>query len=183
MKTAKAILCSLFSLICGCAGQADAKTAYDFQFTSIEGKPMPLSEYRGKELLIVNTASECGFTKQYEGLEKLWQEYKDRGLVVIGVPSNDFGGQEPGSDGQIKKFCETHFFVDFPMTSKVVVKGDKAHPFYKWTRSTLGVIAAPKWNFHKYLVAPDGRIVDWFVSSTAPDSEKLKKAIEENLPQ
>lgn len=184
MKPLKSLLCSISPFIFGCGFSANAgnKTAFDFTFTSIDGKPMPLSQYRGKELLIVNTASECGFTKQYSALEEVWRKYKGQGLVVIGVPSNDFGGQEPGHEGQIKKFCETHFSIDFPMTGKTPVKGDGAHPFYKWARQTLGIIATPKWNFHKYLIAPDGHIADWFLSSTAPDSASLERSITANLP-
>ncbi len=162
---------------------ANAANAYDFSFTAIEGGALPLATFKGKAVLVVNTASQCGFTPQYEGLQALWQAYRDRGLVVLGVPSNDFGGQEPGSNAEIKKFCEITFNVDFPMTEKVVVKGAGAHPFYKWAAGELGALAAPKWNFHKYLVAPDGRLVDWFSTPTGPDAPRLRAAIEKALPK
>jgi glutathione peroxidase len=160
---------------------AKAKTAYDFTFTSIDGAAMPLSAYKGQVLLVVNTASFCGFTKQYDGLEKLYDRLKGRGLVVIGVPSNDFGDQEPGSAKEIKEFCETRFDISFPMSDKQVVTGDKASPFYRWARSTLGWMNAPKWNFHKYLVGRDGKLIDGFGSLTEPDSPKLVAAIEAAL--
>jgi glutathione peroxidase len=156
-------------------------SAYDFSFTSIDGQPMPLSQYEGKAVLVVNTASFCGFTKQYQGLQALYQSYEAKGLVVIGVPSNDFGGQEPGSATQIKEFCQGAFGITFPLTEKVPVTGEAAHPFYKWAAATLGPKAAPGWNFHKYLVARDGRIVKSFYSGTAPDSKEIVAAIEDAL--
>jgi glutathione peroxidase len=156
-------------------------SAYDFSFSSIDGQPMPMSQYKGKAVLVVNTASFCGFTKQYQGLQALYQSYEAKGLVVIGVPSNDFGGQEPGSATQIKEFCEGAFGITFPLTEKVPVTGEAAHPFYKWAAATLGPKAAPGWNFHKYLVARDGRIVKSFYSGTAPDSKEIVAAIEDAL--
>ena len=158
------------------------KTAYDFEFISLDGTPMPLAQYKGKALLIVNTASKCGFTPQYKALEALYERYAARGLVIIGVPSNDFGGQEPGTAQEIRQFCEIRYGVTFPMTEKQRVSGDAAHPFYRWARDVLGGLAAPKWNFHKYLVDRDGRLVDYFSSTTAPDSKKLQQAIEKLLP-
>ncbi|MDB5365282.1 MAG: glutathione peroxidase [Rhodospirillales bacterium] len=160
------------------SGSAKAESAYDFQFTSIDGKPMPLSAYQGKTLLVVNTASQCGYTPQYADLEKTWSAYKDKGLVVIGVPSNDFGGQEPGSEAEIKKFCEANYAVDFPLTTKNVVKGDAAHPFYKWAAHQVG---EPKWNFHKYVIAPDGTLVGGFGSKVKPNAPELVQAIESAL--
>jgi glutathione peroxidase len=160
---------------------AKGKSAHDFSFTSIEGKPMPLSAFKGKAVLVVNTASQCGLTPQYKGLEDLWKRYKTKGLVVVGVPSNDFGAQEPGSEGEIKTFCETRFGVDFPLTSKQSVIGASAHPFYKWVAEELGEAAVPKWNFHKYLVGPDGALAGTFGSMTAPDDAGLTKAIDEAL--
>ncbi|GIL37899.1 glutathione peroxidase [Roseiterribacter gracilis] len=159
---------------------AKAESAFDFQFTSIDGKPMPLSAYKGKTLLIVNTASQCGYTPQYADLEKTWAKYRDKGLIVIGVPSNDFGGQEPGSEADIKKFCEANYDIDFPLTTKNVVKGADAHPFYKWAGLKLG---EPKWNFHKYVIAPDGTLAGSFNSKVKPDAPELVQAIEGSLPK
>ena len=152
---------------------------YGFTFQTLYSKkPMPLSEYKGKVLLIVNTASECGFTKQYTALEALYEKYKDQGLVIIGVPSNDFGNQEPGNDETIANFCRINYGVSFPMTAKEVVSGEDAHPFYIYAREQLGFGSAPKWNFHKYLVGRDGKLIDYYYSTTAPDSKKMTKAIE-----
>ena len=123
-----------------------------FSFTSIDGQPLSLADYRGKAVLVVNTASRCGFTHQYAGLQTLWETYRDRGLVVLGVPSNDFGAQEPGSETEIKEFCIVNFNIDFPMTEKQVVSGANAHPFYQWSGEQLGVLSKPKWNFYKILL-------------------------------
>jgi glutathione peroxidase len=155
-------------------------SAFDFDFTAIDGKPMPLETYQGKVLLVVNVASHCGLTPQYEGLEALSKQYRDQGLVVIGVPANDFGAQEPGTEVEILTFCTTNFGVDFPMTSKEPVVGPSAHPFYKWAVEELGVDAAPKWNFHKYLVGRDGKLTS-FGSRTTPDAPELTGAIEAAL--
>lgn len=162
---------------------ASAKSAYDFTFESLDGNPLPLSQFKGKVLLVVNTASKCGFTPQYKGLEALYNAYKDRGLVIIGVPSNDFGQQEPGSSAEIKQFCSLNYGVTFPMTTKQVVSGDDANDFYKWAYSVLGFGSGPKWNFHKYLIDTNGQAVDYFSSTTAPDSDKLRDAIEKLLPK
>jgi len=162
---------------------ASDRTAYEFEFKAIDGAALPLSEFKGKEILVVNTASFCGFTGQYEGLERLYEKYKDRGLVVLGVPSNDFGSQEPGSETEIKSFCTTKFNVSFPLTSKYDVIGDQAHPFYKWAAGELGSSARPRWNFHKYLIGPDGRLIDWFSSLTGPSSSRVEAAIRKNLPR
>ncbi len=131
-------------------------------------------------VLLVNTASLCGFTSQYKGLEELWRRYKDQGLVVLGVPSNDFGGQEPGSNEEIKRFCEASFDVTFPLADKQVVSGPNAHPLYRWAAAQTGAIGTPNWNFHKILIGRDGRVIDWFsaVSGTGP---KLDRAIEAAL--
>ena len=158
-------------------------TAHSFEFTSIEGRPLPMETFRGKAVLLVNTASRCGFTHQYGDLQATWERYRERGLVVLGVPSNDFGGQEPGTETEIKEFCEVNFSVDFPMTSKVHVRGDRSHPFYRWAVSELGTTAKPRWNFHKYLIAPDGQLVDWFSTPTSPTSERVTRAIEAHLPK
>ncbi len=162
---------------------ADAgATAHDFSFVSIDGRPMPLDAYAGKTVLVVNTASRCGFTSQYDGLQTLWETYRDRGLVVIGVPSNDFGNQEPGTEQQIKEFCEVNFSIDFPMTEKTKVSGGDAHPFYRWLVDRFGVVAAPRWNFYKYLIGPDGRAVTWYSAATGPGAASLRRAIEAALP-
>jgi len=169
----------------GCAGAAmagnDSGNAYQFTFTSIDGKPMPMSEFKGKTVLVVNTASQCGFTPQYSALEAVYKKYKDKGLVVVGVPSNDFGGQEPGSNAEIKKFCEGNYDVDFPLTTKYDVKGDTAHPFYKWAATTGGDAAVPKWNFHKLLIGPNGELITEFPTKTKPDAPDVTKAIESSL--
>jgi glutathione peroxidase len=168
----------LFALLGGVAHAKEAKmSVLDLTVPTIDGNQQPLSAYRGKVLLIVNVASECGFTPQYVGLEKLWEEYKGRGLVVLGFPSNDFGGQEPGSEAEIKKFCSTNFHVSFPMFAKVKTKGDGQAPIYK----LLAEKGEPKWNFHKYLVGKDGKIVAAFASKVAPESAELRQAIEAAL--
>jgi glutathione peroxidase len=156
-------------------------TAYDFTFRAIGGGPLPLANFKGKALLIVNVASQCGLTPQYAGLEALWQAKAAKGLVVLGVPANDFGAQEPGTEAEIKSFCETRFHVDFPMTAKEQVIGADAHPLYRWVAQELGEDAAPKWNFHKYLFGRDGAIAGTFGSRTAPDAAELVAAIDEVL--
>lgn len=160
---------------------AGVHSAYDFEFTSIDGETLPLSSFAGKVVMVVNTASFCGFTGQYEGLQTLYDRYKDRGLVILGVPSNDFGQQEPGSTKEIKEFCSTKFNVTFPMTTKYSVVGDEAHPFYKWAADELGGTAKPRWNFHKYLIGPDGKLVDWFSTVTGPGSSRVQASIEKLL--
>jgi glutathione peroxidase len=153
-------------------------TAYDFAFKSIDGAALPLSDFRGKTLLVVNVASQCGLTPQYSGLETLWKDKRGDGVVVLGVPCNDFGSQEPGSESEIKTFCETRFAVDFPLTAKEHVIGADAHPLYKWLAGELGEDAAPKWNFHKYLFNREGGIAGTFGSRTAPDDAALVAAID-----
>ncbi|CEG56098.1 glutathione peroxidase [Legionella fallonii] len=158
--------------------------AYDYSFHTLAGhKPLPLNSFRGKVLLIVNTASKCGFTPQYVGLEKLYEQYKDKGLVILGVPSNDFGGQEPGSEEEITNFCQINYGVSFPMTSKEVVLGKTAHPFYLWAKKKLGFGSAPKWNFHKYLIDQNGKLITYFYSFTSPSSSRLIKSIEKALAE
>lgn len=155
--------------------------AHAFSFTSIEGKPLPMTTFKGKAILLVNTASACGLTPQYKGLEALWRAYKDKGLVVLGVPSNDFGAQEPGSEKEIQTFCETRFGVDFPLTSKEHVIGAGAHPLYKWIAGELGEGATPKWNFHKYLIGKDGSLQGAWPSRVRPGSSEITDAIEKAL--
>ena len=178
----RAFLVAMLIWLPGLAVAEEIGGAHAFGFTSIEGEPLPMKTFAGKTVLVVNTASFCGFTEQYGALQALWESYRDRGLVVLGVPSNDFGAQEPGSEAEIKEFCEVNFAVDFPMTEKVKVLGTGAHPFYRWAVQELGADAGPRWNFHKYLVAPDGRLVDWFPTKTEPDAERVIRAIEANLP-
>lgn len=155
--------------------------AHSFSFTTIDGAPLPLAGFSGKAVLVVNTASACGLTPQYKGLEALWGAYRDRGLVVLGVPCNDFGAQEPGTEGEIKSFCETRFGVDFPMTRKAHVIGAAAHPFYQWAATELAEGGTPRWNFHKYLVGRDGSLAGVFGSRTDPEAAEIKAAIEAAL--
>jgi glutathione peroxidase len=158
--------------------------AYKYSFTTlIAHKPLPLLEYKGKVLLIVNTASKCGFTPQYARLEELYKTYKDQGLVILGVPSNDFGGQEPGSEQEVANFCQLNYGVSFPMTAKEIVAGKNAHPFYLWAKEKLGFSTAPKWNFHKYLINRKGELIDYFFTTTSPDSKRVIKAIEKALAE
>ena len=166
------------------AGTASAEqNAYDFEFLSIDKKPMPLSQYRGKLMLVVNTASECGFVGQYEGLQTLWERYKDRGLVVIGVPSNNFGSQEPRSCEEILQFTRKKYGITFPLTDKVSVRGSDAHPFYAWANDQAGFMGVPRWNFHKYLIGTKGQLIDWWSSTSGPLSDDIIEEIEENLPK
>ena len=150
-------------------------SVYDFEALSIDGKPAHLSTQRGKVMLIVNTASACGFTPQFAGLESLWETYRDRGLVVLGFPSNEFGGQDPGSDGEIASFCQLNYGVSFPMMSKVKVNGGGAHPLWKWlTKEAPGFLGskAIKWNFTKFLVGRDGQVLKRYAPTDKPESIK-----------
>jgi glutathione peroxidase len=162
---------------------AGGGSAYDFEFQAIDGQPMKFADWRGKVLLVVNTASFCGYTKQYAGLQELWSKYEAQGLVVVGVPSNDFGGQEPNAEGEIKKFCQGAFGVTFPLTAKQVVTGDGAHPFYKWAASASGPDGVPGWNFHKYLIGRDGRMISAFSTRLAPMSADVTSAVEKALAE
>ena len=157
------------------------KLAYDFNFNDLDGSPLKLSEYKNKVIIVINVASQCGFTKQYEDMQKVWEVYQDKGIIMLGVPSNDFGNQEPGTSEEIKNFCEAKFGITFPMTEKVIVKGENAHPFYKWARENHGKSAIPKWNFHKIIIGKDGKVIDTFASLTNPSSNKFIKAIEKAL--
>jgi len=156
-------------------------SAHEFEFESIAGGQLPLTSFRDKVVLVVNTASKCGLTPQYEGLERLYSDYKDRGLVVLGVPCNQFAGQEPGTEAEIKGFCETRFNVDFPMTAKTDVKGEGAHPFYKWAKAQLGEPAEPVWNFHKILIGKHGEAIRAFGPRTEPLDAEVTGAIEAAL--
>ena len=157
------------------------KLAYDFEFKDLDGSTLNLSEYKNKVIVVVNVASQCGFTKQYEAMQKIWEEYQNKNVVIIGVPSNDFGNQEPGTNKEIKNFCEAKFGISFPMTEKVEVKGSNAHDFYKWANKNFGRDAIPKWNFHKIIIGKDGKIYDTFSSMTKPSSKKFVKVLEEAL--
>ena len=157
------------------------KIFYDFEIKNINDEVLNLSSYKDKTILLVNVASNCGFTKQYADLQKLYKLYIDKGLIVVGVPSNQFGGQEPGSNSEIKDFCETNFDITFPITSKYDVKGKNAHPIYKWAKDNYGNSAIPKWNFHKILINKYGKVEETFSSFTEPMSKKLIKKIEEVL--
>tara|TARA_B100001123_G_scaffold248934_1_gene277968 strand:+ start:459 stop:1010 length:552 start_codon:yes stop_codon:yes gene_type:complete len=154
------------------------KLAYDFNFKDLDGSPLHLSEYKNKVIIVVNVASRCGFTKQYEDMQKIWVKYQDKGVVMLGVPSNDFGSQEPGNSEEIKNFCEAKFGITFPMTEKVSVKGDSAHPFYIWAKKNHGKSAIPKWNFHKIIIDKNGKVADTFSSITNPSSKKFTKVLE-----
>jgi glutathione peroxidase len=151
---------------------------HDISAKTIDGQEQSLSDYKGKVLLVVNTASECGSTPQYAGLEKLWRELKDRGLVVLGFPSNDFGGQEPGDEAAIKKFCDANYQVTFPMYAKVKAVGDGQSPVFRFLSADHG---EPKWNFYKYLISKIGRVVKAFPNSVTPDDPKLRAAIDAAL--
>ena len=159
----------------------NSKTLFDFKINTINGDELNLSTYKGKTVLIVNVASNCGFTKQYDDLQNLYDTYSEKGLVILGIPSNQFGGQEPGSEDEIKDFCKTNFNITFPMTSKYDVKGENAHPIFLWAKKSFGNSTVPKWNFHKILVNKHGKIVDTFASFTNPRSNKIIKKIEDIL--
>jgi glutathione peroxidase len=173
-------LAGLLSLGVVPTASAACPALLDHQFTSLQdGKPMPLCQYAGKVILVVNTASYCGFTSQYDGLEKLYARLRDRGLVVLGFPSNDFGEQEPGSEKEIAEFCRMTYGVEFPMAAKTTVKGRNAHPFFVKLADVTG--SRPKWNFHKYLINRDASQVVAFSSFTKPDDRDLLKKIDEFL--
>ena len=155
------------------------KLAYDFKFTDLDGSPLSLSDFKNKVIVVVNVASQCGFTNQYEDMQNIWEKYQSKGLIVIGVPSNDFGKQEPGSNTEIKNFCEAKFGITFPMTEKISVKGNAAHPFYLWALKNHGNSAIPKWNFHKIIIDKKGKINTTFTSMTNPSSKKFIKVIED----
>ena len=159
----------------------NSKNLFDFSIDSINGDKLNLSKFKGKTILLVNVASKCGFTNQYTDLQNLYDLYRDRDFVIIGIPSNQFGGQEPATEDEIKNFCETNFNISFPMTAKYNVKGKDAHPIYIWAEKSFGRSAVPKWNFHKILINKEGKIEDTFASFTNPMSKKLIKKIEEIL--
>ena len=155
-------------------------TAFAFHFAGLSGGDIQLAEYAGKPILIVNTASQCGYTPQYAGLQELWKRYRDRGLLIVGVPSNDFGGQEPGTAADIAETAQHHYGATFPIAAKAVVKGAQAHPFYKWAASERPH-EVPRWNFHKYLIGRDGLIAASFPSEVEPTDARVIAAIEKQL--
>ncbi len=163
------------------AAPAGIATTNDITMTAIDGAPLPFAKFKGQVLLVVNTASFCGNTPQYEGLEKLHETYAAKGFTVIGVPSADFGGQEYGTNKEVKQFCEAKFGIKFPLTETSVVKGDNAVPFYRWAAATLGKDQTPTWNFHKYLVGRDGRLIRAFGNKVQPTAPEVKAAIETAL--
>ena len=169
------------SLALGSAAGAEAASPLAGEMKKIDGTPVDLSSYKGKVVLIVNVASKCGYTKQYAGLQKLYDSYKDKGLVVLGFPANEFGGQEPGSDADIATFCSTKYGVTFDMFSKIVVKGPGKAPLYKSLTETATPAGEVKWNFEKFLIGRDGAILGRFDSGVAPEDAKLKDAIEAAL--
>lgn len=179
-----AVLGMTFSLFLGkrsAEGAPSGGSIYDFKMRDIDGKEVPLGKFKGKLLLVVNVASKCGLTPQYEGLEKLYETYKDRGLVVMGFPANQFGGQEPGTDSEIKTFCTANYHVTFPMFSKIVVKGEGIHPLYAWLLQQTENKGDIEWNFAKFLVGVDGRVLKRFHPKVKPDDKEIVGAIESAL--
>ena len=158
-----------------------ASSVHEFTLNSIDGKPVSLAEFKGKVVLIVNVASRCGFTPQYTGLEALYEKYKDQGFVIVGVPANNFGAQEPGTNEEIKTFCTRKYNVSFPMLAKVSVKGDDITPLYKYLTETKG--GDVKWNFTKFLIGKDGQVAERFESAVKPDDPALTAAVESALKQ
>ncbi len=153
-------------------------SAHDFSFTSIDGKPLDLKRFAGHPVLVVNVASQCGFTPQYKDLQRLHETWASKGLIVLGVPSNDFGAQEPGNESEIANFCQRNYGVSFPMTSKQKVVGMDAHGLYQWIAGEAGEAAAPKWNFHKYLIGKDGKLIDAWPSGVGPLAPEITGAVQ-----
>ena len=170
----------ILSMIFSTKSMSSEKSFHDFSIESISGGDISLADYKNKVVLLVNTASQCGFTPQYAGLQKIYDRYKDDGFVVLGVPSDDFN-QELSSDDDVKKFCEIRYGVNFPLTSIQKIKGDSAHPLYKWISGNTSVIGQPRWNFHKYLISKEGKVLNWFSSMTSPTSDGLLKQVEQAL--
>jgi len=171
----------IFTIMFSFFNKANAKYEklfFELNIKSINGEELDLSQFKGKTTLLVNVASKCGFTKQYSDLQSLYEKYEDQGLVIVGIPSNQFGGQEPGSNKEIKDFCETNFNITFPMTDKVDVKGNNAHEIYLWAKENYGSSTVPKWNFHKILINKEGKVQDTYNSFIEPLSKKIIKEIE-----
>ena len=181
MKNLLIICVTIFMFFFKSSSHADYKKIfYDLKINSISGELINLNDYRGKPVLIVNTASYCGFTKQYDDMQELWDKYKDKGLIVLGVPSNSFN-QEKKVNSEVREFCEVNFNINFPLTEITNVKGDKAHEIYKWAKENYGKSAIPKWNFYKILINKEGKIEDTYASLTKPTSNKITKKIESLL--
>ena len=173
------IMISLFGIK---SSSANINVAYDYSFKDLDGQDLKLSEYKKKVIVVTNVASKCGFTSQYEDLQTIWEKYQSKGLIVIGVPSNSFN-QELETNEEVKNFCEAKFGISFPMTQKEIVKGENAHPFYKWAKESYGSRSIPKWNFHKIIIDKNGKVFDTFASMTNPTSKKFIKSIEKALSQ
>ena len=171
------LLIFMISLIGNNTSADYEKLAYDFAFKDLDGSELSLAEFRDKVIIVVNVASQCGFTNQYEDMQKIWEKYQAKGVVMLGIPSNDFGQQEPGSNKEIKNFCEAKFGITFPMSEKVSVKGSEAHPFYIWAKENHGKSAVPKWNFHKIIIDRTGKVAETFLSITNPSSKKFDEII------
>ena len=176
MKKTIAFLIIMFGLFTSVSANY-TQLAYDFQFKSIDGKIIKLSDFENKVIVVVNVASRCGFTNQYDDLQALWTGYQNEGLIVLGIPTNDFK-QEPGTNGDIKDFCKTNFNISFPMSEKINVIGNNSHPFFKWAKENHGKSAIPKWNFHKIIIGKDGKVADTFSSITKPSSKKFINSVE-----
>jgi glutathione peroxidase len=177
----KLLLCMLF---CAATLVAAEKTVYDFTLNSIDGQPAPLAAYKGKVVLLVNVASKCGYTPQYSALESTYEKYKDRGFIIVGIPANNFGAQEPGSNQEIKTFCSSKYHVAFPMMAKVSVKGEDITPLYQFLTDKSSNPQSGgeiKWNFTKFLIGPDGRVITRFEPEITPDSPQVTSAIEAAL--
>ena len=179
MRKLITLIIIMFSLFSKGNAQYD-QLATDFSFKSVDGSALNLAEHKGKVIVVVNVASRCGFTNQYEGLQTLWKTYKDKGVLVVGVPSNNFR-QEPGSNKEIKDFCEATFGIDFPITEKQNVLGSDAHPFFIWAKKNYGSGAIPKWNFHKIIIGKNGKVVETLASITKPSSKKFISIIEQEI--
>ena len=181
MKKITTICLSIFMIFFKNSVSANyEKVFYDFKIESVTGEIINLSDYKGKPVLIVNTASYCGFTKQYDEMQELWDLYKSKGLIVLGVPSNSFN-QEKKNNADVKKFCEVNFSINFPLTTITEVKGENAHEIFLWAKNNYGKSAVPKWNFHKILINKEGKVEDTFASFTKPMSKKIINKIEEIL--
>lgn len=183
MKRLCSLLITALAMFSSSPSQAaEDSTLYSIPLKSIEGKDTSLKAYSGKVLLLVNVASRCGYTPQYEGLEALWRKYRDKGLIVLGIPSNDFGAQEPGTNEEIQQFCKSKYDVSFPMLEKIHVKGDEQHPLYAALTGTNSPVPGPvKWNFGKFLISKDGKILSRFDSKVEPESAELTGAIDKAL--